>query len=449
MAAWDGSFQTEDPNYCAHSAAENSWTYFDVNSAGNCHPAAGGGRPSVTYERTSGRAGQSALCQIDPQHPSTMVPLEDTYYQEHILPSSSGSLQNSSNNSRNAPFFRDNQKPRSRGNRAIGKPISSEGDIIQSSIVQNSNLQATANEFVPNSIRNKKDRFSKQEDRDNAAGGSFDAQDFRPRSINKYASSSDNRYKGERRYDNRRDVNYRQKNQQDAQAPPRSNYRDAQRSGNGGRNYNKFQNGKYYNRRHQDASFVEQHTAGKARTPTTEHGTSSFTFDRQENKAFAKELQEDDGRSRGGTCEDNDSENASLKDLETQRNSKPKRFTDHANASNYYNKYNYKYKHYYKYNSDDVQSESGGRQTASRTAVGATKYMHKRNNEGTANHKEKNLENWRDRAEDNDATRVQGKSLKNKHKIGMIVQSLSKRLDDYYIKQLLYNKRDNIILYSI
>lgn len=425
MATWDGSFQTEDPTY----SAENTWTYFNENSPRNYHP--GAGRPPVTYEQTN------VPYRIDPQHPSNMVPLENPY-QEHILPGSSSSNSYPVNgvvpaSSRNAPFFHDNYKPRSRGNK--NKSISSEGDIIHSSIVQNSNLQATANEFVPNSFKsNKRDRFNKQEDYyDNATGENcFNGQNFRPRSINKYAFSTDNRYKGERRYDNRRDVNYRQKNPQDAQAPPRFNYRDTQRSGNGGRNYNKFQNGKY-NRRHQSDTFVDQHAAGKARTPTNEYG-SSFMTDRQENKTSAKELQEDDlssdiGRSTGGTGEDNDSENASLKAYETQRNSKPKRFPDHANASNYYKYNNYKYKHYYKqYNSDDVQFEPGDRQSANKTAVAATKYMHKRNNEMTANHKDKNLENWRDRTEDNEAARVQGKGLKNKPKIGMIIHSLLNKL---------------------
>lgn len=416
--------------------------YLDDNSAylqdvsARCYYPGAGGRP--VYE-------QDGPADSFYQHPSNMVPLENTY-QEHILPSSSSVAGGSqtSNNSHNAPFFRDNHKPRSKGNRTISLTTftTSKGDTIQSSIVQNSNLHATANEFVPNSIRlNKKDRFSKKDDYNNMAGGSFDAQDFRPRSFNKY--TSDNRYKGERRYDNRRDVNYRQKNPQDAQIPSRSKYRDTQRNG---RNYNKFQNGKYYNRRYQsDALFVEQYADkyadGKARTPTTE---LSDSFDSQENKPSAKGFQENDsssdvGRSREGTCKDNDSEkNTSLQVLETQRN-KSKQFTDHTNASNY-NKYNYKYKHYYKYNSNDVQSEPDNKY---KTA--ATKYMHKKNNEVTANHKERNLENWRDKTEDNEIARVQGKNMKKKHKIGKIIQFLSKL--NYYIKQYIYIKNCYFILF--
>lgn len=411
MATWDGSFP-DDPNYSARDACatRDNWMYLDDNSAylqdvsARCYYPGAGGRP--VYEQDGS---------ADPfyQHPSNMVPLENTY-QEHILPSTSsvpGGSQ-TSNNSHKAPFFRDNHKPRSKGNRTISLTTftTSKGDTIQSSIVQNSNLHATANEFVPNSIRlNKKDRFSKKDDYNNMAGGSFDAQDFRPRSFHKY--TSDNRYKGERRYDNRRDVNYWQKNPQDAQIPSRSKYRDTQRNG---RNYNKFQNGKYYNRRYQsDALYVEQYADGKARTPTTE---LSDSFDSKENKPSAKGFQENDsssdvGKNREGTCKDNDTEkNTSLQILETQRN-KSKQFTDHTNASNYH-KYNYKYKHYYKYNSDDVQSESDNKY---KTA--ATKYMHKKNNEVTANHKERNLENWRDKTEDNEIARVQGKNIKKKHKI--------------------------------
>ncbi|XP_072758112.1 protein shuttle craft [Anoplolepis gracilipes] len=411
MAAWNGSFP-EEANY---SAAEGNWTYYE-NTGYPQNVSARGHYPGASDRSGYEQNGPAAFYQ-----PSNMVPLDT--YQEHILPSSS--VARGSNNdscsmngigSANAPF-RDNHRPRAKGGRTIGKPTMSEGDIIRSSIVQNSNLQATANEFVPNSIRlNKKDRFSKKDNYNNATGGSFDGQTFRPRSNNKYMS--DNRYKDERRYDSRRDVNYRQKNSQNVHVPPRSNYRDTQRSWYNARNYNKFQNGKYYNRRHQsDSSFEEQYAAGKAHTSTAEF-SGSFTFDSQESKTSAKESQEDDsssdvGRSREGTYEDNDLEkNASLKALETQRNNKPKQFTDHANTSNYY-KYNYKYKNYYKYNSDDVQSEPGGKH---KTAI-ATKYMHKRNNEVTANHKEKNLENWRDRTEDNEAACVQAKNMKKKHKI--------------------------------
>lgn len=429
MATWDGSFP-DDPNYSIRDACatQDNWMYFDENSAylqnvsARCYYPGAGGRP--VYEQNG---------PADPfyQHPSNMVPLGNTY-QEHILPSSSSVVaggSQASNNSHNAPFFRDNHKPKSKGSRTIGltTPTSSESDIIQSSIVQNSNLHATANEFVPNSIRwNKKDRFSKKDNYDNTAGGSFDAQDFRPRSINKY--TSDIRYKGERRYDNRRDVNYRQKNPQDVQVP-RSKYRDTQRNA---RNYNKFQNGKYYNRRHpSDASFVEQYADGKARTSTTE---LSDSFDSQENKSSAKKFQDNEsssdvGRSREGTCKDNDLEkNVSLQVLETQRN-KSRQFNDHTNASNYY-KYNYKYKHYYKYNSDNVQSEP---ESKYKTA----KYMYKKNNEVIANHKEKNLENWRDKTEDNEITRVQEKNMKKKYKIGKIIKFLSKL--NYYLK--LYNKK--------
>lgn len=436
MATWDGSFP-DDPNYSIRDACatQDNWMYFDENSAylqnvsARCYYPGAGGRP--VYE-------QNGPANAFYQHPSNMVPLENTY-QEHILPSSSSVAGGSqtSNNSHNVPFFRDNHKPKSKGSRTIGltTPTSSEGDIIQSSIVQNSNLHATANEFVPNSIRwNKKDRFSKKDNYNNAAGGSFDVQNFKPRSINKY--TSDNRYKGERRYDNRRDVNYRQKNPQDVQVP-RSKYRDTQRNA---KNYNKFQNGKYYNRRHpSDTSFVEQYANGKARTPTTE---LSDSFDSQENKPSVKEFQDNDsssdvGRSREGTCENNDlKKNASLQVLETQRN-KSKQFNDHTNASNYY-KYNYKYKHYYKYNSDNVQFEPD-----SKYKTATTKYMHKKNNEVTANHKEKNLENWRDKTEDNEIARVQEKNMKKKHKIGKIIEFLSKL--NYYLK--LYDKKIFYILF--
>ncbi|XP_011871013.1 PREDICTED: protein shuttle craft [Vollenhovia emeryi] len=403
MAAWDGSYP-EDLNYLVYAdrnaggAATGDWQYLARNSAylsdlapaGGYYPATGGGRH--VYERSR----PSPALQIDAQHPSSMVPLENSAYRDRVLPDATSA--DVAATSRNPPPFpRGGYKPsRSRGNRTAGKHAAA--DVVQSAVVENSNLHPTASEFVPNSQAGfRRDaRFRRYDNGNgNAAGSGFNvgAQEFRPKPADK-PSSSDNRYKGERqRYDGRRDAGYRQKRLQDPQVsqPPRSGYRDTQRTYNA-RGYSKFQNGRYYNRKHQ--SDVEQN-AGEAYASTTE--ADSATSDGQESRAVAGEIQQDTlflgiktgrGREETSTYEDNDSEMSS-KSLEAQRNDRPKRF---ANASNYH-----------RYNSEDVQSESSARWP---------KYAQRRNNEPT-NHRDRKVENWRKRMESNEAP--QGKNPRKKY----------------------------------
>lgn len=422
MATWDGSYP-EDLNYLAYTDrnAEN-WSYFAGNttylrnlSAGSYCPRAGGDRH--VYEQSGPT---TAFYQVDVQHPSNMVPLENNAYQERVLPDASPADSARASNgvapmSRNAPAFsRGGYRPRSRGNRTAGKSTST-ADVIQSTIVKNSNLHPMADEFVPNNqVRFRRDSRFKRYDNGNATGSGFNAyaQEFRPKSV--ASSSSDNRYKGERRYDNRRDANYKQNKPQDAQALPRSGYKDTHRTYNA-RNYNKFQNGRYYNRKHQlDISFVEQNATGEAHAPMTE-ATDSVTSNSQENKALVEEIQEDNlststkinrSREEASIHEDNDSENVSSKIFEA-RNGRYKRF---ANTPNYH-----------RYNSNDMQSELGTRR---KTIATAAKYMQKRNIE-MISYKDKKVENWRDRTENNEmAHAAQGRNPRKKKDIG--IGSLSK-----------------------
>jgi len=278
-----------------------------------------------------------------------------------------------------------------------------------------------ANEFVPNNqVKFRKDSRFRRYNNGNATGNGFYPQEFRPKLVDK--SSSDNRYKSDKRYDNRRDANYRQKKPQDMQAQqaPRSGYRDTQRTYNT-RNYNKFQNDRYYNRKHQ--SGAEQNTAEEAHTSTIQ-ATDSATSNSQENKVFERNQEDNSfldtkiGRNREETHRDNDSENMSLKIVEAQRN-RSKRF---VNAFNYH-----------RHNSDDIQSEPGGRR---KTTATAAKYVQRRNNEMTSykENKEKKTENWRARIDSNETTQaLQGKNLKKKYDIGIF--TVHQRDTHYYIER--------------
>lgn len=400
----------------ATDAAAGNWQYFTGSTAyvrdmptGGYYQGTGSNRQ--VYEQR--RPTTQAFYQIGAQHPSNMVPLENNAYQERVLPNTSSTDSMRASNdvaltSRNAPpFSRGGYKPRSKGYRMVDKhaPSSPASDVVQSTVVENSKLHPMANEFVPNNqVKFRRDSRFRRYDNGNATGSGFNvcSQEFRPKLVDK--SLSDNRYKSDRRYDNRRDANYRQKKPQDMQAQqaPRSGNRDTQRTYNT-RNYNKFQNDRYYNRKHQ--LNAEQNVAEEAHISTIE-ATDSATSSSQENKVVFEENQEDDSFSgtkigREETHKDNDSENMSSKIVEAQRN-RSKRFVNSFN--------------YHRYNSDDMQSEPGGRR---KTTATTAKYVQRRNNEMTS-YKEKKVENWRDRTESNEtAQALQGKNPKKKYDIGI------------------------------
>ncbi|KYN44046.1 Protein shuttle craft [Trachymyrmex septentrionalis] len=418
MATWNGSY-SEDLNCLAYDdrnaadvpATAGNWPYFVENNAylgdvphvstGGYYPRARGGRQ--VYEQSGPT---TAYYQDGSQYPSNMVPLKNNAYQERVLPNTlfednAGASNSGVPTSHNAPpFSRGGYRPRSRGNRTAGKyaPLSA-GDVVQSTVVENSNLHPIANEFVPNNQgRFRKDNRFKKYDNGNPSGFNTFTQEFRPKS-----ASSDN--KGERRYDNRRDANYRQKKPQDMQASSRFGYRDTPKTYNA-RNYNKFQNSKYYNRKYQsNVPPTGQNATREARTTMTEAIDSAMSSS-QENKTFGEDVQEDDSssstkidRSREEMLMhvDNNSENMFSRSQEASRNGRVKRF---ASASNY------------RYNSNDMQSESG---TSRKTT--AAKYIQRRNNE-MINYKEKKMANWRDKTESNETVHAsQGKNYKKKYDI--------------------------------
>jgi len=438
MATWNGSYP-EDLNclmYDDRNAADvpttaGNWSYFVENNAylgdiphvstGGYYPRARGDRQ--VYEQSGPT---TAYYQDDCQNPSNMVPLKNNAYQERVLPDTlfsdnAGASNGGISTSHNAPSFsRSGYRPRFRGNRMAGKHApSSAGDVVQSTVVENSNLHPIANEFVPNNQgRFRKDNRFKKYDNGNPSG--FNTQEFRPKS-----ASSDN--KGERRYDNRRNANYRQKKPQNMQTSSRFCYRDTPRTQYNARNYNKFQNSKYYNKKYQsNVPPTGQNAAREARTTITEAVNSAMS-NSQENKTFGEDVQEDDSfsstkidRSREEMHEDNDSENMFSRNQEAPRNGRVKRF---ASASNYH-----------RYNSNDMQSESG---TSRKTTT--AKYTQRRNNE-MINYKEKKMANWRDKTESNETVHAsQGKNYKKKYDIGIFIQFI-KKITLLLYKKELYNE---------
>lgn len=482
MATWDGSYptETEDSSYFVYSgqnapgaAAARNWSYYANNSVGNpaflqevstgnYYPAEAGNQQM--YEQSGAAAFYANILPM----PSNMVPLGNAYAQEHILPSTApmdsaqvpNGLQHSENSvrpSRNVqPFSRGNYNSKSRSNRTINNymPMVEGHDSIQSTIVENSNLHPTANEFMPNDVKFKRDKFNKKHSPNDAAEGSFSVctQEFRStnQSNQSTMNASDNRYKGERRYDSRK--NYKQKNLQDMQTAPRSSYKDTRNYN--AKNYNKFQNDKYYNRKRQtDVSSVEQYGIGRAHTSTTK-STNLSAFNSQENRSFAEGLQEDNSvpsakvsTSRGETSmrENSNSENYSSKVDAPQRNAKSKRYNDYANASNYYrhnwdstqsepvvrgarrytgNTRSERYESNYKgrKNNFNIQNDPRGTSCSKngKEKSNNNKMLLKEdNNEAATNYKEKKVENWRDRTENNETlARVQKRNLQKKYETG-------------------------------
>jgi len=437
MATWDGSY-VEDSNYFMYSdqnvsdtAAEN-WTYFGGDPAylrdtsmRNYYLAAG---DQQLYEQNKSVAAfhQVVTNSVIPSISSNVVPLRNTY-QEHILPSTtsvnnapSDNLQYSVDNiasiSHTSSPLDNNDKSKYRKKKMTNKyTLSSDANNIKSDIVKNSKLHPTANEFVPNNIKFKKDGPNKWNGRDNTTENSFNVstQNFRLKTFAMNASASDNKHKDESCSNNKKYMNYKQKNpQQTMQTSSRSNYKDKSYNI---RNYNKFQNGKYNRKYQSNTSSIEQGATREAHTSMTEFAASS-AFNSQQNKCSIKEIQKDDLSSNTkmstykkiSTNENkNLQENASTLKINTQRNSRSKRFNTSSNPPNL---------NYYKNNFYDGQAEPVKHKTAANT-----RYMRRRNNEANINNKEK-IENWRDRTENKEI--VQGKNLSKKYGIGIFIDSL-------------------------
>lgn len=498
MATWDGSYPAEEEsNYFVYSGQNapgttvDSWPYFTGNSTGNPaylpDIASGNYFPPASdsqhmYEQNRSTSDSGFYTNILPI-PSNMVPLGNSY-QEHILPNTSpvdgvqvsNSLQQHSAKgtrfSRNvSSSSRDNYNRKPRNNRMTGNYAStSEGDnSIQSSIVVNSNLHPTASEFVPNDAKFKKDKFNKSDTFNNAAGNNFNVsvQGCRPRPVAPEVSLPDNRYnKSERRYDNKRNMYYKQRSPQDAQAPSRSNYKDAYRT-YGAKSYNKFKNDKYYNKRRQTdmSSGTEQHAVEK---PITTDSTSSSMSSSLVDKISVEGIPEDDFLNVNATKEtlsheNNDSESASSRG-DMQRNDRSKRFGNHANTFNYH-KYNpdgldrpeligritrrytgnsrsERYESNYKGKKNSFNYQAGSRGNSYSKRSGNEKLDDRDskdgNNEEITNHKEKKVENWRDRTESNGTTvHTQRRNLQKKYEIGTYT-CISGRIHTLAVLNIIY-----------
>ncbi|XP_014472809.1 PREDICTED: protein shuttle craft [Dinoponera quadriceps] len=452
MATWNGSYPAEEEsNYFVYSGRNaapgttvDTWPYFAGGAigntpaylpnlpSGNYYPPASGGQHM--YEQNASTSNAGFYTNVLPI-PSNMVPLGNAY-QKHILPNASpedGAQAPNASSQHSAKGVRRNVSPSSHGNYSrrpkISNNYASKGDdsVVQSSIVVNSNLHPTASEFVPNDAKLKRERFNK---RDSFNPG---VQGHRAKSAD-VSATPDNRYKGEKRYDNKRSVNYK-----DAQAPSRSGYKDAYRTYSA-KNYNKFQNDKYYNRRRQtsDASSVEQYVSGN---PGATEFTGSSVADNL--KTSVEGIPEDDfsgvnaNEERALSHESNDSENASTKG-EALR--KPKRFGNYANTFGYH-KYNNpdgpdrselvgritrrytgnsrseRYESNYKGRKNHFNVPTGGRGNGYSKRSAGEKLLDDRdgNSEEATSHREKKVENWRDRTDGNGT--VQKKTPQRKYEI--------------------------------
>jgi len=432
MATWDGSY-VEDSNYFVYSdqnisnAAMENWTYFDEDSAylqdasmRNYYMAAG---DQHLYEQDkSVTAFHQVVPNAVPSISSNVVPLRNTY-QEHILPSTasvnnapSDNLQYSTDNIASishstSSFLDNNDKSKYRKKKKTNKyTLSSDANNIRSEIVKNSKLHPTASEFVPNNIKFKKDGLNKWNSHNNTVENSFNTstQNFRLETSAMNTSASDDKHKDKNYSNNKRYMNYKQKNPQQMQTLSKSNYKDKSYNV---RHYNKFPNGKYNKKYQSNMSSVEQEADGEAHTSLTEF-TASSAFNSQQNKCSVKKNQKDDLSlntkmsmcKKISTNENNNSENALTLKINTQRNSRSKRFNTSSNSPNL---------NYYKSNFYDGQAES----VRHKTAV-TTRYIRRRNIETNVNNKEK-VENWRDRTENKEI--VQGKNLNKKYGIGIFI----------------------------
>lgn len=446
MATWDGSCP-EDPSTVVRTyssqntsgSAADSWPHFanDIACmnvpAENGHIRNGNRDPYQVYEQTGSTVTFYSSMQSNSRqkHP---LPNASTY--DGVQVPSNNSMQHSTSDV--ASSSRNDCNRLKWNNPAISNhvPATEDNSAHLFDMVENSNLHPLASEFVPTSIKPKKERFNRRNryNNEDATGNNTTnleyagGQSFRPKSFpNKNAYSSENRYKNNYNYNNRshfsakRDTNYyKQRNpSQDVQtAQPGFGYKqDAHRTYNNARNFGKYQNGRYYNRRYRsnDSSFEEQNAFDAQRSAPkhkfadvpdnqdniSRSSTSSTIKETQENNSFSSAKHNEER-----TRQNDNSENAPSDVYNTQQN-KPKRVTSgYANGSNYY-----------KYSVDDAQTEFSPKH---RTAAIPTRYAYRRNNDATAiNQRETKVKNWRNRTETDETAQAQRKTPKKKHENGM------------------------------
>lgn len=438
MATWDGSCP-EDPNTFAYSNQNtsgntaNNWSHFANNIA--CLQNV----PTESYYTRNGNRypyQEQTGSTVAFWHSSNAMSLGHSH-QEHLLPNiaSINDAQMSSNNFQhtisdipstslhNVSSSSGNNYNKSKwmNNPMISKHVpAAKSNSVLFNIVENSTLHPSANEFVPNNIKPRKEKFTKRNRYNDVVNNTSDAerQNFRSKSFPKNAYLSDNRYKNNYNYNNKfhcstkKDVNYKQKNFQDAQIPPKSSYKDTHRTHNT-RNFNKFQNSRYYNNRkyQSNSSFAEQNAFDESFTSTTKFTDISNTQDNI-SRSSNKEIQENNSslsmkhninEEKTLMHQNNNSENV-LSDVFDIQQNKSKRLP--ANGSNYY-----------KYNVNNTQTEFSPKR---RTAA-TLRCTYRRNNEAISNQKETQVDNWRNRTEKDEIAQVQRKNPKKKYENGMYI----------------------------
>ena len=262
MATWDGSYSgPEDQNYYMYSdqsvsgPAAGNWPYFP-NNVNNDYLRSNRqfyGQEDAAFDQNCPSTFYRASTNVAPN----LLPASDNY-QEHLtsaagssqMPNSAEYFPTAVNPQRGyapADYWRndyDSKATKSRHNFPRRADEGAPGGKRQSS------LHAMADEFVPNST---KVDDGKPEAQYANAPSSIDSTDSHarntksfPRSSDKYSSHDANKY--ERKYDNKRNANYKPKEGHQDQFHKRNAYRVSYQQQ--GRGSNKFQGNKYYTSKH-------------------------------------------------------------------------------------------------------------------------------------------------------------------------------------------------------
>lgn len=466
MATWDGSYpEPEETDYFVYSNNQNppntaarNWSYFTDNTnvmfpqdQRDFHSRYNN---QLGYKRDNST---NFYHQVDPRTlPTSTMPLQNTYQEHTILPSASldntqvSNLQYFPESVRTledtSTFSHNTYDPRFRSNSESSKfpmfPL--ERDSIQTSIVENSKLHPTVNEFIPNDVMFKKDKFNQIDNPNDItrSNSNTSIRHSKTKLIPTHVSSSNNRYKGERYY-HKKDIDYKQKNFQDTQFP---NEKGSYRMYNT-RNYNKFQNDKHYNKRYQpNQSSVVIHDSDKPSTSTD--STYSIVSDGQKDITSIERIQKDElssntdlNKNTGRTLIHGNKLEKVIKRCMQQQNNKPKRFISYTNTWNAHKqdsnhaqyesdvtnmkKYSdtgdvrsNRYEGSRKNRKNNVNVYNGYRGNYSKNN-GNEKPDYKERNDKVVTYKEKTTENWRDKAESNEVVSIQKKSLTKIFEIGM------------------------------
>lgn len=276
MASWNGSYYgSENPNYYSYPDQSNAgssaqtWNYY-LENAGN---TVSQNRPNVYSQNGSGilnQNGTNVFHQIGinvPSVSSNAVSVATAHCELQVPPIA---------NNVNPQWFFDNngiqqQLPSfncktgnyNRGNKKnnVSSKTSFYGRTknVNPSLIEFSNLHATAGEFIPNSVKSGQGNISAVT-AINKGDSSSRVENVQPQIENSALESgpskifyADNKGRyNERRYDNKRNPDYRQRELQENQYQNGSSYRNSYKNQNP-KSHGKFQNDKYTsNKRYPD-----------------------------------------------------------------------------------------------------------------------------------------------------------------------------------------------------